>query len=110
MQFQGVLPECALGAGSFNAFQRRSCSQGPGGSLPGLCRSRTFGELDDIPESVRNNAVLILSVKSGKQSLFFVVTFGFGRFLLRPWYDQKKLRHASGPQRNLSKTWQRCEA
>ena len=42
-----------------------------------------FGDLDEIPDSVRSNAVLIIGVKSGKQELFFAATFGFGRFLLR---------------------------
>lgn len=42
-----------------------------------------FGDLDEIPDSVRSNAVLIISVKSGRQELFFAATFGFGRFLLR---------------------------
>lgn len=43
-----------------------------------------FDGLDEIPDSVRNNAVLIISVKRGKQMLYFAITFGFGRFLLRP--------------------------
>jgi uncharacterized protein (TIGR04141 family) len=42
-----------------------------------------FGGLDEIPDSVRTNAVLILSVKQRTQELHFAVTFGSGRFLLR---------------------------
>lgn len=42
-----------------------------------------FGALDEIPDSVRNNAVLILSVKHRQQEIHFAATFGSGRFLLR---------------------------
>jgi uncharacterized protein (TIGR04141 family) len=42
-----------------------------------------FSGLDDIPDSVRTNAVLLLSIKQRRQELYFAVTFGSGRFLLR---------------------------
>ncbi len=43
-----------------------------------------FEGLNEIPDSVKNDAVLILSVNHGKELVFFAITFGFGRFLLRP--------------------------
>ena len=36
-----------------------------------------------VPDSVSNNAVLIIKVKTGKRAIHFASTFGFGRFLLR---------------------------
>jgi uncharacterized protein (TIGR04141 family) len=42
-----------------------------------------FSQLEEIPDSISNSAVLIIKVKSSNRELHFASTFGFGRFLLR---------------------------
>jgi uncharacterized protein (TIGR04141 family) len=42
-----------------------------------------FGDLTEVSDSVSNSAVLIAKVEDGKD-VFFAITFGFGRYLLRP--------------------------
>ncbi len=43
-----------------------------------------FGKLTGLPDSVSNSAVLLVNVKHRTKDCYFAVTFGFGRFLLRP--------------------------
>jgi uncharacterized protein (TIGR04141 family) len=49
-----------------------------------------FGKLSDITPPVGNSVALIIRVKSGRRNLHFALTFGAGRFLLRPDSIQRR--------------------